>query len=453
MIVSKYITMNKTHALLFFLFSLFSAVESKSQEIYKYNFGEGVNFVSENNYKFILGGFIQPFIEYRLIENDSLNQTYSDSRFRMRRIRLKMSGSSVKHKIDYRIQFDLSGMSEVGTASNSFLYDAFLTYKFNKRTKLTFGQRSQRSDNRELTMSSSTLQLVERSRLTSVFASIRDFGFFLQRDVRLKNGSYFRNYLEITTGDGINNFNNDHGGLKYGGRVDFLPFGFFTNKGQFRQADIVRENSLKLVFGINYSFNHGLSSRRGREGGSIIYLDDNNNELLPNYIKFGGDFLMKWRGLSVLGEFQKTSSIIPEDISQRVRNDGSVSSSFLIDDQENISNYINNRLMLGNAFNLQAGYIFKNLISADLRFTHLESDEFSFLNNGTFYNRPNYYTFGVSKYFSRNYGFKIQAAITYVEVLKGSTYNEQTGLDSEPYVVVDFKGNEVLFRLITTISF
>jgi hypothetical protein len=109
--------------------------------------------------------------------------------------------------------------------------------------------------------------------------------------------------------------------------------------------------------------------------------------------------------------------------------------------------------MLGNAFNLQAGYIFKNLISADLRFTHLESDEFSFLNNGTFYNRPNYYTFGFSKYFARNYGFKIQAAITYVEVLKGSTYNEQTGLDSEPYVVVDFKGNEVLFRLITTISF
>ena len=453
MIVFKNILMKRISYLLLFLCFLFLNKEMKSQEIYSYSFGEGVNFVSENNYEFVLSGFVQPFVEYRIINNDSLDQIYQDSRYRMRRIRLRMSGSSPQKKVDYRIQFDFSGISEDGSASSSFLYDAFITYNFNKRTKLSFGQRSQRSDNRELTMNSNSLQLVERSRLTSVFASIRDFGLFLQRDIRLSNGSYFRNYLEITSGDGINNYTNNHGGLKYGGRIDYLPFGFFTNKGQFRQADIVRENSLKIVAGINYSFNHGLSSRRGREGGAIIYLDENNNELLPNYIKFGADFLIKWRGLSFLGEFQKTSSIISEDITQRVRNDGSVSTSFLINGQENVSNYINNRLMLGSAFNLQAGYIFKNLYSADVRFTHLESDEFSFLNNGIFYNRPNYYTFGLSKYFTRNYGFKIQASITYVEVSEGSIYSRQTGIPSEPYRNIELMGNEIIIRLITSINF
>ena len=77
-------------------------------------------------------------------------------------------------------------------------------------------------------MSSASLQLVERSRLTSSFASIRDFGLFLQRDFRFDNGSYLRNYFELTSGDGINNFTNDYGGLKYGGRIDFLPLGILA---------------------------------------------------------------------------------------------------------------------------------------------------------------------------------------------------------------------------------
>ena len=40
----------------------------------------------------------------------------------------------------------------------------------------------------------------------------------------------------------------------------------------------------------------------------------------------------------------------------------------------------------GSAYNLQLGYMFKNMFSLDARYTHIDSDEFSFLNNGTFYN-------------------------------------------------------------------
>ena len=418
-----------------------------------YNFGEGLEFVSEDEHFFKLGGYIQPFVESRFIFNDTLGENYNDNRFRLRRLRVRLSGNSPFYNLNYRVQFDLSGVSETGEESSNLLLDAFLTYSFNKRTKLTIGQRSLRSDNRELPMSSASLQLVERSRLTSSFAAIRDFGLFLQRDFRFKNGSYLRNYFEITSGDGMNNFQKDHGGLKYGGRIDYVPFGLFTNMGQFRQADIMRERSVKLVVGVNYSYNQGMSSRRGRGGGQILYLDSLGNESLPDFIKMGVDFMLKAQGFSVLGEYQKTSSIVPDDITQRVRNNGTVSSSFLVDGQENVTNYINGRIMLGSAYNIQMGYLLKSLYSFDLRYTHIESDEFSFLNNGTFYNRPNYYSFGISKYFARNYGFKIQASITYVDVSEESTYATQTGDASDPYYNIPHQGSEFLFRIITSLSF
>tara|TARA_X000000368_G_scaffold152652_1_gene120300 strand:+ start:545 stop:1879 length:1335 start_codon:yes stop_codon:yes gene_type:complete len=418
-----------------------------------YNFGEGLEFVSEEEHFFKLGGYIQPFVESRFIFNDTLGENYNDNRFRLRRLRVRLSGNSLSYNLNYRVQFDLSGVSETGEESSNLLLDAFLTYSFNKRTKLTIGQRSLRSDNRELPMSSASLQLVERSRLTSSFAAIRDFGLFLQRDFRFKNGSYLRNYFEITSGDGMNNFQKDHGGLKYGGRIDYVPFGLFTNMGQFRQADIMRERSVKLVVGVNYSYNQGMSSRRGRGGGQILYLDSLGNESLPDFIKMGVDFMLKAQGFSVLGEYQKTSSIVPDDITQRARNNGTVSSSFLVDGQENVTNYVNGRIMLGSAYNIQMGYLLKSLYSFDLRYTHIESDEFSFLNNGTFYNRPNYYSFGISKYFARNYGFKIQASITYVDVSEESTYATQTGDASDPYYNIPHQGSEFLFRIITSLSF
>ena len=135
-----------------------------------------------------------------MVFNDTLDEVYVDNRFRLRRLRLRLSGKNPSYNLNYRIQFDLSGVSETGDETSNPLLDAFITYSFNKRTKLTIGQRALRSDNRELTMSSASLQIVERSRLTSSFASIRDFGLFLQRDFRFKNGSFLRKSYRLPIG-------------------------------------------------------------------------------------------------------------------------------------------------------------------------------------------------------------------------------------------------------------
>lgn len=422
---------------------IMTGIFTKAQDIKldTYTFGEGLNFTGDNGYEFRITGFVQPFTEVKNYTGDVQNSTVT--RFRMRRLRLRLDGNSGNERWKYRFAVDLSGSSEVDEDVSNYLLDAFVSYDITNRITATFGQRSTFTDNRELFISSDALQLVERSRLTSAFASIREFGLFI--DGRLKSGkvSYIKPYLVITNGDGPNVFKKDRGGIKIGGRLDYLPFGLFTNFGQFREADVVRELTPKLVIGANFSHNRGISSRRGRDSGSIIYLNDKDEESLPNFDKYGIDFMFKYRGFSALGEFQATSASVPTDITQRVRNDGSTSTTFDVNGEQDVENYVKGRMMLGKAYNFQMGYLFKNGYSFDARYTHLDADENSFLNNATFYNRPNYYTFGISKYLTRNYGAKIQTSITYVDGSDGINDSEGNAID----------GNEWIARLMFTVSF
>jgi len=425
-----------------FLNLAFSFLFAQDLKLNTYTFGEGIVISGNDNSTMKLGGFIQPSFESKLFTDPSHPDAYT--RFRMRRLRLRLSGEAASQKIEYALQLDLSGTSETGETSSSILLDAWVAYNVNKQIQITFGQRSTATDNRELTMGSQSLQLVERSRLTSAFSTIREFGIFVDGTFNTGGDTYLKPTLAITNGDGLNVILKDHGGLKFGGRVDFLPFGLFRNFGQFRQADLVHELTPKLVVGGNYSYNVGVSSRNGKESGTILYLDNLSQELLPNYTKYGVDFLFKYRGFSMLGEFVGTAASVPTDITQRVRNDGSTATTFIdIDGVQNVANYVKERMILGKAFNIQAGYVFRNRISLDARYTHLAADKYSFLNNGTFYNRPNYYTLGVSKYFSKGYGFKVQGSVTYATPKAGS--NDLSG--------VPITGNEWIFNVLTSIAF
>ena len=427
-----------------FLFLISFNINSQSS-LNSYSFGEGISFTADNGSMIKLSGYAQPHLEIK--NYNDLEENSSSNRFRLRRLRLRFDGQAANPKFAYRFQVDLSGSSETGEATGDFLLDAYVSYDITNRIKVIFGQRSTYTDNRELFMNSNSLQLVERSRLTSAFSSIREFGLFLSGNFRLNGqGSYLRPYFVLTNGDGINNFDKDFGGLKIGGRIDFLPFGLFTNKGQFRQIDVMRELTPKFVIGVNYSHNSGMSSRRGRNSGSILYLNELGQQSLPDYTKYGIDFLFKYNGFSALGEYVKSSSTVPTDIIERVRNDGSTSSSFLVNGVQDIESYVNGRMMLGEAYNIQMGYLFKSGITIDSRYTHLKADDNSFLNNATFYNRPNYYTLGIGKLLGRNYGAKIQGSITFVDGSLGVNHDNDTATDPV------FK-DELLFRLITTISF
>lgn len=411
---------------------------SQDVRVSSYSFGEGLKFTTGEGHEIKISSYFQPYFEtkqYTKADVDAAN------RFRMRRARFRIDGETANKRFSYRFQFDLTGNGEFEEQQGVFLLDAVVRYELSKQIDISFGQRATYTDNRELFMNSNALQLIERSRLTSAFASIREFGLFVNGSFKTGGNSLIRPYFVLTNGDGGNVFNKDFGGLKVGGRLDFLPFGTFTNFGQFRQADVMRELTPKFVIGAVFSHNNGMSSRRGRQSGSILYLDANNEESLPNFTKFGIDFLFKYKGFSALGEFMKTSATVPTAITQRVRNNGSTSTDFSVNGIQDVENYVKGRMMLGEGYNFQAGYLFKNGYSVDARYTHLKSDENSFLNNDTFYSRPNYYTIGISKYLARNYGAKIQTSFTYVD---GNTINDNNGNPID--------GNEWIARVMLTFA-
>ncbi|MEY3984229.1 MAG: hypothetical protein RL160_1788 [Bacteroidota bacterium] len=418
-----------------------AAAQTNPSLIKAYRFGEGWRMKDSSGSLLRISGYLQPYAESKRLMGET--GTDADVRFRLRRVRLRIDGNSANDKFSYRFQTDLSGTGELLDGSSNYLLDAWVAYEPARRIKISFGQRAPYTDNRELFMNSNTLQLVERSRLTSAFATIREFGLFVENTTRLSNQAYLRYYLTLTNGDGPNVFGPDRGGLKYGGRIDFLPFGLFSSQGQFNQVDIIRERTPKLVIGTTYSYAAGVSSRSGRESGAILYLDAQNQELLPDYAKFGVDFLFKYRGFSALGEYMQGNALVPGNITQRVRVDGSVSGDFIVNGEQNVPDYIKARMIVGSAWNLQMGYLFKNGISVDGRYTRLTPATHSFLNNGTFYNRPYYYTLGLSKYVGRHYGAKIQADLTLVQNRGGINNNQ--GLP--------VSGNEVIRRIQSTFTF
>ena len=59
-------------------------------------------------------------IEFKETEN----QDQSSSRYRMRRLRLRVDGQTKNPKFKYRLQVDLSGVSEIGEVNEDPLMDA-----------------------------------------------------------------------------------------------------------------------------------------------------------------------------------------------------------------------------------------------------------------------------------------------------------------------------------------
>jgi hypothetical protein len=397
-----------------------------------YAAGEGLYFNNSSGSRLRLSGFFQPMVEMK--SYPGMSDKSPLSRYRIRRMVARLSGSAPAGNVRYQVQVDLTGNSDGGgdAGTNNYLMDAWISWRPVRQFEVVAGQENTPTDSREMTMLSGALQLPERSPLALAFSSIREFGIFLNGRLKTGSQSILLPSFSLTNGDGPNVFVKDRGGLKVGGRIDFLPFGSFTNGGASREIDMERERTLKVVAGIFGSFNQGISDRRGSQSGTILYQDSSGNELLPDYRKIGADFLLKYRGFTLSGEWVKTSAGIPSGIRNRVRNDGSTSSSFLVNNVENMPAYVRNRMMLGSGINLQAGYLFKNLLSVDGRFCQLFPDDYSFLRNPTFYNRTQFFTLGVSRFLQRNYGSRIQAAVTYSVAAPGSQTLDgrpQTGND------------------------
>lgn len=405
----------------------------------KYTLGEGLTLkANDNSYKVNLRGYVQTQSDSKWYEHGT-DDVYT--RFRLRRARMRLSGEALNSKISYRLTTDFAASLGGSDEANGMLMDAYVSYNPISNWSITVGQSSTPTDSREMALGSNTLSFVDRSKLSSAFSTIREVGVFIDGTVKVGSNSYIRPSFTLTDGDGSFTSGKRTGGLKYGARVNYLPFGRFREYGEFRESDLVRELTPKLSVGAAFSYNNATSDRRGgRTTGGQMYYDIDTVPSLPSYSKLAVDFLFKYQGLSIVGEFAQTWGSVPSDIAFWQRTNGTYSNNFNGD----LDTYVKSRMILGWGYNIEASYLFPQLYLVGARYTHLRPDRNSFMKNTLYFNRNNFYEVSVSKFLSRSHAVKAQASFIYTEA----------GDQSRNILNGDmFNGNEMMFQALLQVSF
>lgn len=199
---------------------------------------------------------------------------------RVRRLRLRFDGFVYNPRLTYVLQLSFS-RGDIDYEDSGFpniIRDAMVIYNFDKHFALGIGQ-TKLPGNRQRVNSSGDLQLPDRSIVNSEFNIDRDFGI----------QTYYRNAIQgfnyvlrgaVSSGDG-RNFNNAGtsstvssdlavNGLCYTGRIELLPFGEFTNNGDYFEGDLVREPKPRLSIGAGFSNNEN-AKRSGGQLGRYLY--------------------------------------------------------------------------------------------------------------------------------------------------------------------------------------
>lgn len=319
-----------------------------------------------------------------------------EQNFLIRRARLKFDGFVHTPKLRYKLELglsnrDISGGSEFTRNTPRYILDAVVMWNFYENFELWFGQ-TKLPGNIERVISSGDLQQVDRSLLNSRFNIDRDMGFQLRHHVKLGKKALVREKFALSQGEGRNVTEGNLGGHQYTSRLEFLPFGTFISKGDYKGADLSRETSPKLMVGFTYDINKDAVRTRSNMGSFML----NDSGLYETDIStLFLDFMFKYRGFSLMGEYADRDADEPIALNSDGTETGDI-------------------VQVGNGLNLQTGYLFKNDWEVSARFTNIELDQAV-----TGKNPENQYTLGLSKYIV-GHKLKVQTDLSYLDVDNGT---------------------------------
>ncbi|WP_040490469.1 porin [Indibacter alkaliphilus] len=291
--------------LLFLVFlnhvSLAQTVESDERALLNVGESEGISFSKDSLFLMNLRFRMQNRAGFNTLEGDAFQ--VSEYEMRVRRLRLRFDGFVGNPRFQYYIQLAFSKADldlETGLIAQP-VRDAILYYFVNENFYLGFGQ-SKLPGNRQRVISSGNLQFADRSTANAIFTLDRDFGLFLYKTIPFQNQSILQLKGVISTGDGRNaSAIND--GLAYTGRLEFLPFGRFTNSGDYSEGDFEFEPNPKLAIGVTYSENQK-ATRTGGQLGQELFESRNMNSFIV-------DGTYKHLGYAVLAEYFHRASEDP----------------------------------------------------------------------------------------------------------------------------------------------
>ena len=382
--------MNKTIQSFFLLFvGLLSIVQA--QEISDTKFGKGmINFIAKDSSFSVK---FAPRIQSRFQSQWDYNEEeYDDAElnFLVRRARLKFGGFAFTPKLKYKIELglsnrDLSGASVYNRNTPRYILDAVVMWNFHENFELWAGQ-TKLPGNIERVVSSANLQLIDRSLLNSKFNIDRDMGIQLRHKTKLGGNWISREKFSISQGEGRNITEGNIGGLQYTSRLELLPFGEFSSKGDYSQGDLKREKSIKAMFGFTYDINNNAVKNRSNMGS---YMTQFNGGLFETDITTVFiDGVIKYNGFALTGEYASRNA----DAIEALEADGRTKTGAVVG--------------AGSAINFQGSYLFKNNVEMTLRYTNVDFKEVTRLSD------LQQITYGISKYVV-GHSLKIQADLSF----------------------------------------
>ena len=362
----------------------------QAQEISDTKFGNGmINFIAKDSSFSVK---FAPRVQSRYQSEWSYNgEDYdpADINFSVRRARLKFGGFAFSPKLKYKIELglsnrDISGANVYNRNTPRYILDAVVMWNFHENFELWAGQ-TKLPGNIERVVSSANLQLIDRSLLNSKFNIDRDMGIQLRHKLKLGGNWIIKEKFSISQGEGRNITEGNIGGLQYTSRLELLPFGEFSSKGDYSQGDLKREKSIKAMFGFTYDINENAVKSRSNMGSYLIQSSGGLFETDITTIFLDG--VIKYNGFALTGEYANRDA----DQIEALEEDGRTKTGAVVG--------------AGSASNIQGSYLFKNNFEITARYTNINFKKITRLSD------LKQITFGVSKYVV-GHSLKIQADIS-----------------------------------------
>jgi len=214
--------------------------------------------------------------------------------FRIRRIRLRLDGFMLDPRLTYQIQLSFSRADMDWDNSNvpNVLRDAMIHYAATPNWTISMGQ-GKLPGNRQRVISSSELQFADRSIVNNALTLDRDVGLFTNLKIPIKKTVLLLK-AALTSGEGRNALPSKDG-VAYTGRVEFLPLGAFTDRGDYFEGDLLREPKPKISIAFGANLNEG-AIRTGGTLGQFLYQP-------RSFTGINSDFLFKYIGWAYCLEY------------------------------------------------------------------------------------------------------------------------------------------------------
>lgn len=340
-----------------FIITLFTNMVSAQKKHPEFVSKQGIGLVMpDSSFSFNFRFRIQNRVGIAAPDDDLTNITETD--FRVRRMRLRAEGFMLNPRLTYNFQLSFTRADQDWDNSGLplVLRDAMVNYDLTKHFRIGMGQ-GKLPGNRQRVVSSGDIHFTDRSIVNGAYTLDRDIGLFSTYRLNLGKTPYLLFKGAITSGEGrgvanTKEFSNTvlpNGGLAYTGRVEFLPLGEFTNRGDYFEGDVEREAKPKLSVAATYHYNDRAIRTQGQLGRALY--------AARSFSGFNVDALFKYNGWALACEYISRSMGQGQNaITKRSATD----SVFVL---------------VGSGINTELGYTFKNMWEVVGRYAYTNPDK------------------------------------------------------------------------------